>query len=217
MNSFKALWGRMFTLVCSSMQILHQWVRRFLLIRGCIDTDKKCWAVERKRQKKTRQTFSQGSLLAFPSHYCSLLDTSTNYSLVALNGTCTVGPQAKCFERVSENMWKCVPRHSIYQKSRTNGISSSITICMFHVQHFMAVVLMSECSPQFLRTCADVFRLLPFLVFIIVPFMEFLLPVALKLFPNMLPSTFETQSKKVTKQAAWHRHFHVPADNLQLS
>lgn len=50
---------------------------------------------------------------------------------------------------------------------------------------------------QFLRTCADVFRLLPFLVFIIVPFMEFLLPVALKLFPNMLPSTFETQSKKV--------------------
>ncbi|XP_029316145.1 mitochondrial proton/calcium exchanger protein isoform X2 [Cottoperca gobio] len=49
---------------------------------------------------------------------------------------------------------------------------------------------------QFLRTCADVFRLVPFLVFIIVPFMEFLLPVALKLFPNMLPSTFETQSKK---------------------
>ncbi|XP_042357093.1 mitochondrial proton/calcium exchanger protein isoform X2 [Plectropomus leopardus] len=49
---------------------------------------------------------------------------------------------------------------------------------------------------QFLRTCADVFRLLPFLVFIIVPFMEFLLPVALKLFPNMLPSTFETKTKK---------------------
>ncbi|XP_071777811.1 mitochondrial proton/calcium exchanger protein isoform X1 [Centroberyx gerrardi] len=49
---------------------------------------------------------------------------------------------------------------------------------------------------QFLRTCADVFRLLPFLVFIIVPFMEFLLPIALKLFPNMLPSTFETQTKK---------------------
>ncbi|MGH0159413.1 UNVERIFIED_CONTAM: hypothetical protein FKN15_067881 [Acipenser sinensis] len=49
---------------------------------------------------------------------------------------------------------------------------------------------------QFLRTCADVFRLVPFLVFIIVPFMEFLLPLAVKLFPNMLPSTFETKSKK---------------------
>uniref|UniRef100_A0A8D2JAW1 Mitochondrial proton/calcium exchanger protein n=1 Tax=Varanus komodoensis TaxID=61221 RepID=A0A8D2JAW1_VARKO len=49
---------------------------------------------------------------------------------------------------------------------------------------------------QFLRICADLFRLVPFLVFVVVPFMEFLLPVALKLFPGMLPSTFETKSKK---------------------
>uniref|UniRef100_A0A4W3GYR6 Mitochondrial proton/calcium exchanger protein n=1 Tax=Callorhinchus milii TaxID=7868 RepID=A0A4W3GYR6_CALMI len=49
---------------------------------------------------------------------------------------------------------------------------------------------------QFLRTCADLFRLVPFLVFVIVPFMELLLPVVVKLFPNMLPSTFETKSKK---------------------
>ncbi|CAB1322109.1 unnamed protein product, partial [Coregonus sp. 'balchen'] len=34
------------------------------------------------------------------------------------------------------------------------------------------------------------------MVFIIVPFMEFLLPVFLKLFPEMLPSTFETETKK---------------------
>lgn len=52
-------------------------------------------------------------------------------------------------------------------------------------------------SPQLLRTCADVFRLVPFMVFIIVPFMEFLIPVFLKLFPDMLPSTFESESKKV--------------------
>uniref|UniRef100_A0A3B3ZHU7 Letm1 RBD domain-containing protein n=1 Tax=Periophthalmus magnuspinnatus TaxID=409849 RepID=A0A3B3ZHU7_9GOBI len=38
------------------------------------------------------------------------------------------------------------------------------------------------------------------MVFIIVPFMEFLLPVFLKLFPEMLPSTFETESKKEEKQ-----------------
>ncbi|XP_053168318.1 mitochondrial proton/calcium exchanger protein [Hemicordylus capensis] len=49
---------------------------------------------------------------------------------------------------------------------------------------------------QFLRICADLFRLVPFLVFLVVPFMEFLLPVALKLFPGMLPSTFETKPKK---------------------
>lgn len=44
---------------------------------------------------------------------------------------------------------------------------------------------------QLKRTTQDLLRLIPFAVFVIVPFMEFLLPVALKLFPNMLPSTFE--------------------------
>lgn len=39
------------------------------------------------------------------------------------------------------------------------------------------------------------FRLVPFIIFVVVPFMEFLLPVALKLFPNMLPSTFQDRLK----------------------
>ncbi|TSM12564.1 LETM1 domain-containing protein LETM2, mitochondrial [Bagarius yarrelli] len=53
---------------------------------------------------------------------------------------------------------------------------------------------------RLMRTCADLFRLVPFMVFIIVPFMEFLLPVFLKLFPEMLPSTFETESKKASTE-----------------
>ncbi|KAM4036217.1 LETM1 domain-containing protein LETM2, mitochondrial isoform 2-T3 [Anomaloglossus baeobatrachus] len=52
---------------------------------------------------------------------------------------------------------------------------------------------------RLMRTCADLFRLVPFMVFVIVPFMEFLLPVFLKLFPEMLPSTFESESKKEEK------------------
>lgn len=51
---------------------------------------------------------------------------------------------------------------------------------------------------QLVLTSSDVFRLVPFSVFIIVPFMEFLLPVFLKFFPNMLPSTFQTESSKVS-------------------
>ena len=43
------------------------------------------------------------------------------------------------------------------------------------------------------------FRLVPFSVFVIVPFMELLLPVALKLFPGMLPSTFTTTSERELK------------------
>ena len=48
---------------------------------------------------------------------------------------------------------------------------------------------------QMTRTTADVFRLVPFAAFVLIPFMEFLLPVALKLFPGMLPSTFRNDLK----------------------
>lgn len=49
------------------------------------------------------------------------------------------------------------------------------------------------------RTVGDLFRLVPFSVFIIVPFMELLLPVFIKFFPGMLPSTFQTTSEKEDK------------------
>lgn len=41
--------------------------------------------------------------------------------------------------------------------------------------------------------------MVPFSVFIIVPAGELFLPFALKLFPNMLPSTYEDQSAKDKK------------------
>ncbi|KAF9187267.1 hypothetical protein BGZ51_001464 [Haplosporangium sp. Z 767] len=50
------------------------------------------------------------------------------------------------------------------------------------------------------RTTGDLMRLIPFSVFLIVPFMELLLPVALKLFPNMLPSTFEDKFAEEEKK-----------------
>eukprot|EP01122_Echinamoeba_exundans_P010813 TRINITY_DN4118_c0_g1_i1.p1 TRINITY_DN4118_c0_g1~~TRINITY_DN4118_c0_g1_i1.p1 ORF type:complete len:719 (-),score=229.54 TRINITY_DN4118_c0_g1_i1:386-2542(-) len=46
------------------------------------------------------------------------------------------------------------------------------------------------------RTMSDLFRLVPFSVFVIVPFMELTLPIFLKLFPNMLPSTFDDKMKQ---------------------
>jgi hypothetical protein len=64
------------------------------------------------------------------------------------------------------------------------------------------------------RTTQDLLRLVPFSVFIIVPFMEFLLPVALKLFPNMLPSTFEDKyaavglsflATRLQAKSSWNR------------
>ncbi|KAK3694583.1 LETM1-like protein-domain-containing protein [Podospora appendiculata] len=54
---------------------------------------------------------------------------------------------------------------------------------------------------QLQRTVQDLGRLVPFSMFVIVPFAELLLPIALKLFPNMLPSTYEEQKSKDKKSS----------------
>lgn len=52
---------------------------------------------------------------------------------------------------------------------------------------------------QLQRTVKDLGRLIPFSVFIIVPAGELFLPFALKLFPNLLPSTYEGEKTKEAK------------------
>lgn len=56
-------------------------------------------------------------------------------------------------------------------------------------------------TAQLGRTIVDVIRLVPFSMFILVPFAELLLPIALKLFPNLLPSTYESKSDRKAKRA----------------
>lgn len=45
-----------------------------------------------------------------------------------------------------------------------------------------------------IRTMNDMLKLIPFSFFIIIPFAEFLLPVFLKIYPNLLPSTFKNDN-----------------------
>jgi LETM1 and EF-hand domain-containing protein 1 len=58
-------------------------------------------------------------------------------------------------------------------------------------------------SELLVKTTADVLKLIPFSFFIIVPFAELLLPVVLKFWPQMLPSTFD--AKKLFPQSATER------------
>lgn len=52
-----------------------------------------------------------------------------------------------------------------------------------------------------ITTVADLIRMVPFVVILIIPFAEFALPVLLKFFPNMLPSTFASESQKEASRA----------------
>ncbi|QNQ01111.1 LETM1 domain-containing protein mdm28 [Yarrowia lipolytica] len=53
---------------------------------------------------------------------------------------------------------------------------------------------------QLKRTTQDIVRVVPFAMFLIIPFAELLLPVALKLFPGLLPSTYMS-SNDIEKRA----------------
>ncbi|KMU76595.1 MRS7 family protein [Coccidioides immitis RMSCC 3703] len=55
---------------------------------------------------------------------------------------------------------------------------------------------------QLQRTVKDLGRLVPFSVFVIIPFAELLIPVVIKFFPNFLPSTYEGQKSKDAKAAS---------------
>lgn len=72
-------------------------------------------------------------------------------------------------------------------------------------------------SRQLRRTVQDLSRLIPFSVFLIVPFAELLLPVALKLFPNLLPSTYEGQKSKDAKASTLRATRKEVSDFLQQS
>jgi hypothetical protein len=50
---------------------------------------------------------------------------------------------------------------------------------------------------QLKRTTGDLLRLIPLVIIVVIPFLEFALPVLLKLFPSMLPSTFESKGQEV--------------------
>ncbi|QLG73622.1 hypothetical protein HG535_0F01330 [Zygotorulaspora mrakii] len=68
---------------------------------------------------------------------------------------------------------------------------------------------------QLKRTTQDIIRLVPFAAFVLVPFAELLLPVALKLFPNLLPSTYESSKDKESKLASLRKSRKLMAEIIK--
>ncbi|KIH94454.1 hypothetical protein SPBR_05753 [Sporothrix brasiliensis 5110] len=70
---------------------------------------------------------------------------------------------------------------------------------------------------QLQRTVQDLGRLVPFSVFVIVPFAELLLPIALRLFPNLLPSTYEGKTSRDKKASFLRATRKEVSDFLRLT
>jgi LETM1 and EF-hand domain-containing protein 1 len=100
-------------------------------------------------------------------------------------------------------IWQKVKKEAVHYWDGTKLLGKEIRIS-FRLALKMAAgyELSRRESRQLKRTTQDLIRLVPFSVFVIVPFAELLLPVALKLFPNMLPSTYEGEKVKEAKRVA---------------
>lgn len=78
----------------------------------------------------------------------------------------------------------------------TKLLGSEIMLCTRILRQVLEGEELTRREHRQLRTTAtDILKAVPFSFFIIVPFMEFALPVALWLFPGMLPSTFKHEYK----------------------
>jgi LETM1 and EF-hand domain-containing protein 1 len=93
--------------------------------------------------------------------------------------------------------WKKIAQHEInhYYTGTKLLVADVRTARGLLTQSLHGDALTRRERKQLLRTVSDLFRLVPFSMFILIPFMEFVLPFALRVFPNLLPSTFQDSLK----------------------
>ena len=103
-------------------------------------------------------------------------------------------------EEVKLSIWGKVKREAHHYWDGTKLLATEVRISTkLAVKMAAGYELSRRENRQLQRTVQDLGRLVPFSVFVIVPFAELLLPVALRLFPNLLPSTYEGQTSKDKK------------------
>jgi len=103
-------------------------------------------------------------------------------------------------EQKKLTLWQKVKREALHYWDGTKLLATEARISSKLALKMAAGYELSRReNRQLQRTVQDLGRLVPFSVFVLVPFAELLLPVALKLFPNMLPSTYEGQKSKDNK------------------
>ena len=103
-------------------------------------------------------------------------------------------------EQKKLTLWQKVKREALHYWDGTKLLATEVRISSKLALKMAAGYELSRReNRQLQRTVQDLGRLVPFSVFVLVPFAELLLPVALKLFPNMLPSTYEGQNSKDKK------------------
>ncbi|XP_055691371.1 mitochondrial proton/calcium exchanger protein [Lutzomyia longipalpis] len=122
--------------------------------------------------------------------------TEAEAATVAERGLAPVPEKAVVKKSIGQRVWAEILHY--YHGFRLLGIDMRVS-CKLLWKILNGEKLTRREYQLLIRTTSDLFRLVPFSVFIIVPFMELLLPVFIKFFPGMLPSTFQTAKDRDDK------------------
>mmetsp|Transcript_18908 Transcript_18908/g.31018 ORF Transcript_18908/g.31018 Transcript_18908/m.31018 type:complete len:732 (+) Transcript_18908:93-2288(+) len=93
-------------------------------------------------------------------------------------------------------LWPAIKREAVHYWLGTKLLATQTSIAYRLLKRVLQGRELSRSERRILlTTAADLFRIVPLLVLVIVPFAELALPVILKIFPNFLPSTFQDKEK----------------------
>ncbi|KAF3991468.1 hypothetical protein FT663_01357 [Candidozyma haemuli var. vulneris] len=110
--------------------------------------------------------------------------------------------EKKPAEKPKPTLWEKIKHEASHYWSGTKLLGYEIKVSTkLLVKMVSGYGLSRRENNQLQRTIVDVIRLVPFSMFVLIPFAELLLPVALKIFPNLLPSTYQSKSDLKKKRA----------------
>uniref|UniRef100_A0A7S0H6B0 Mitochondrial proton/calcium exchanger protein n=1 Tax=Amorphochlora amoebiformis TaxID=1561963 RepID=A0A7S0H6B0_9EUKA len=147
-------------------------------------------------EKEARESYAERALEAIKNGSVAVGNIVINFS----KGTISLIVNPRRIPGAALDLWKTI-KHEAYHywigfKLMGRNIFTAISI----LNTALNGKRLTRRERRMLRRVAvDIFRLVPFSIFIIIPFMEVLLPVALRLFPNMLPSSFHSKHEKEDK------------------
>lgn len=124
-------------------------------------------------------------------------------------------------DKISEpkkTIWEKIKHEAVHYWDGTKLLGYEIKISTKLIFKLLAGYgLTRRESQQLQRTFVDVGKLVPFALFVLIPFAELLIPVALKIFPNLLPSTFESKQDKAKKREILFKTRNSASDYIKKS
>ncbi|KAF6838299.1 mrs7 family protein [Colletotrichum musicola] len=127
-------------------------------------------------------------------------DSDASLTDLAVAKNAAVDSKGDAKEQKKLTVWEKVKKEAHHYWDGTKLLAAEVKISTRLALKMAAGYELSRReNRQLRRTVQDLGRLVPFSVFLIVPFAELFLPIALKIYPNLLPSTYEGQGSKDAK------------------